>query len=133
MHSLKPVFAAALLLTGFIAPAATPPTKSHGLDLAAMDKSIKPGDDFYHYANGTWEKNTPIPPDGSSYGVFTILDEKANKRTSDLIQEADKAKAPAGSEVRMIGDYYAAFMDEKAIEARGLKSIQPELDQSAAI
>jgi putative endopeptidase len=133
MHSLKPLFAAALLLTAFIAPAATPPTKSHGLDLPAMDKSIKPGDDFYGYANGTWEKNTPIPPDRASYGVFTILEEKANKRTSDLIQEADKAKAPAGSETRMIGDYYAAFMDEKAIEARGLKSIQPELDQIAAI
>jgi putative endopeptidase len=133
MHSLKPAFATALLLTAFIAPAATPPAKSHGLDLAAMDRSVKPGDDFYAYANGTWTKNTPIPPDRSSYGVFTILDEKANKRTSDLIQEADKAKAPAGSEVRMIGDYYAGFMDEKAIEARGLQTIQPELDQIAAI
>ncbi len=133
MHSLKPLFAAVFLLTAFIAPAATPPTKSHSLDLAAMDRSIKPGDDFYGYANGTWAKNTPIPPDRSSFGVFTILEEKANKRTSDLIQEADKAKAPAGSEVRMIGDYYAGFMDAKAIEARGLKSIQPELDQIAAI
>src|SRR5258706_2368775 len=133
MHSLKPLFAAVFLLTAFIAPAATPPTKSHSLDLAAMDRSIKPGDDFYGYANGTWSKNTPIPPDRSSFGVFTILEEKANKRTSDLIQEADKAKAPAGSDTRMIGDYYAAFMDEKAIEAHGLKSIQPELDQIAAI
>src|SRR6266852_5684798 len=131
MHSLKPAFATALLLTAFIAPAATPPAKSHGLDLGAMDKSIKPGDDFYGYADGTWAKKTEIPPDRSSYGVFSILDEKANKRTSDLIQEADKAKAPAGSEVRMIGDYYAAFMDENAIEARGLKSIQPELDEIA--
>src|ERR1700742_2487632 len=133
MRSLKPAFATALLLTAFIAPAATPPAKSSGLDVAGMDKSVKPGDDFNAYANGSWIRNTPIPPDRSSYGVFVILDEKANKRTSDLIQEADKAKAPAGSEVCMIGDFYAAMMDEKGIEARGLKSIQPELDQIATI
>jgi putative endopeptidase len=133
MHSSKLLRATILLLTAFIAQAAAPPSPSHGLDLAAMDKTAKPGDDFYGYANGTWAKVTPIPPDRSSFGVFTTLEEKANKRTSDLIQEADKAKAPAGSEVRMIGDYYAAFMDEKAIEARGLKTVQPEIDQIAAI
>jgi len=133
MHSLKLALATALLLTAFIAPAATPPAKSSGLDVAGMDKSVKPGDDFNAYANGSWIRNTPIPPDRSSYGVFTILGENADKRTSDLIQEADKAKAPAGSEVRMIGDFYAAMMDEKAIEARGLKTIQPELDHIAAI
>jgi len=133
MHSLKLALPTALLLTAFVAPAATPPAKSSGLDVAGMDKSDKPGDDFNAYANGSWIRNTPIPPDRSSYGVFTILDEKANKRTSDLIQEADKSKAPFGSEVRMIGDFYAAMMDEKAIEARGLKTIQPELDQIAAI
>jgi putative endopeptidase len=132
MHSSKLIRAAVLLLTAFIALAATPPP-SHGLDLAAMDKTVKPGDDFYSYANGTWAKVTPIPPDRSSYGVFTILEEKANKRTSDLIRETEKAKAPAGSEVRMVSDYYAAFMDEKSIEARGLKTVQPEIDQIAAI
>jgi len=115
-----------------ILTAAEPP-KSHGLDLAGMDKSVTPGDNFFAYANGTWIKKTEIPPDRSTYGVFSILDEKANKRTSDLIQNADKEKAAAGSETRMIGDYYAAFMNEKAIEARGLKSIQPELDAIAAI
>src|SRR3954465_14149305 len=133
MHSLKPAFATVFLLAAFVAPAATLPAKSSGLDVAGMDKSIKPGDDFNAYANGSWIRNTAIPPDRSSYGVFTILAEKADKRTSDLIQEADKAKAPGGSEVRMIGDFYAAMMDEKAIEARGLKTIQPELDQIAAI
>ena len=133
MRSSKLPFAIVLSLTAFIAPAATPPSKSHGIDVAGMDKSVKPGDDFFAYANGTWTKTTEIPPDRSTYGVFTIVGEQADKRTADLIQEADKAKAPAGSEVRMIGDYYAAFMDEKAIEARGLKSIQPELDEIAAI
>ncbi|MEA2337019.1 MAG: putative endopeptidase [Thermoanaerobaculia bacterium] len=106
---------------------------NHGLDPAGMDKSVKPGDDFYGYANGTWSKNTPIPPDRSNIGVFSILDEKANERTSKLIQDADKSQGAAASDERRIGDYYAAFMDEKAIEARGLKTVQPELDQIAAI
>ena len=131
MNSLKLACAAIILMTVSADFAAAPPT--HGLDLKAMDKSVKPGDDFYNYANGTWMKVTPIPPDRSSYGVFSILDEKANKRTADRIKDADKASAPAGSDTRKIGDYYAAFMDEKAIEARGLKTIQPELDQIAAI
>jgi len=120
-------------MTASLAITAAEPAAKHGLDLAGMDTSVKPGDDFYEYANGTWEKNTPIPPDRAAFGVFTILEEKANERTSKLIQDADKSKAAAGSEERMIGDYYAAFMDEKAIEARGLKSVQPELDKINAI
>src|SRR6266566_5770565 len=133
MNSPKLACVTALLMTATLALTAAEPAAKHGLDLAGMDKSVNPGDDFYAYANGTWSKETPIPPDRASYGVFTILEEKANERTSKLIQDADKAKAAAGSEERMIGDYYAAFMDEKAIEARGLKSIQPELDKIAAI
>jgi len=133
MNALNLACATALLMTASLAITAAEPAAKHGLDLAGMDTSVKPGDDFYEYANGTWEKNTPIPPDRAAFGVFTILEEKANERTSKLIQDADKSKAAAGSEERMIGDYYAAFMDEKAIEARGLKSVQPELDKINAI
>jgi len=133
MNALKLACATALLMTASLAITAAEPAAKHGLDLAGMDTSVKPGDDFYDYANGTWEKNTPIPPDRAAFGVFTILEEKANERTSKLIQDADKSKAAAGSEERKIGDYYAAFMDEKAIEARGLKSVQPELDKINAI
>jgi putative endopeptidase len=129
MTSRKLVFAA-FLLAAFALTAAAP---NHGLDPAGMDKSIKPGNDFYAYANGTWTKKTPIPPDRPLYGVFSMLDDTANERTSKLIQDADKSKAAANSEERKIGDFYAAFMDEKSIEARGLKTIQPELDQIAAI
>jgi putative endopeptidase len=129
MTSRKLAFAA-FLLTAFALTAAAP---NHGLDLAGMDKSVKPGNDFYAFANGTWTKNTPIPPDRAAFGVFSILDEKANERTSKLIQDADKLNAAAGSEERKIADFYAAFMNEKTIEARGLKTIQPEIDQIAAI
>jgi putative endopeptidase len=133
MNSAKLACVAALLITASVEYAAAPPAKSHGLDIGAMEKSVNPGDDFYAYANGTWTKVTPIPPDRSSYGVFTMVEEVANRRTDSIIADAEKSKAAAGSETRKIADYYAAFMNEKAIEARGLKTIQPELARIAAI
>ena len=117
MTSRKLAFATAFFLA-LTAAAAGP---NHGLDPAGMDRSVKPGNDFYAYANGTWEKKTQIPPDRAVFGAFSALDEKANERLSKLIQDADKSTAAANSEERKIGDFYAAFMDEKAIEARGLK------------
>ena len=61
---------------------------SYGLDLAGMDPGVKPGDDFFAYANGKWVAATTIPPDRSSWGVFATLAEKADKRTADLISGA---------------------------------------------
>jgi putative endopeptidase len=106
---------------------------SPGLDLAGMDPSVKPGDNFFYYANGTWLKRTAIPPDRSSYGVFAMLAELTDRRVAELIQEAAKANAPTGSELRKIGDYYTIFMDEAAIDAAGLKPLQPTLDSIATI
>jgi predicted metalloendopeptidase len=104
-----------------------------GLDRAGMDPSVKPGDDFFAYANGTWLKRTDIPADRSSYGASAILIELTDRRVADLIQESAKTSAPAGSDLRKIGDYYASFMDTAAIDAAGLKPIQPTLDTIAAI
>ena len=124
----------ALALTASIPFASLPAQQAAaGLDLSGMDLSVKPGDNFFYYANGTWIKNTPIPPDRSSYGSGSILDELTNRRVSDLIQAAAGANAPAGSNLRKIGDYYASFMDTTAIDAAGLKPIQPLLDSIAAI
>ncbi|MGB7924278.1 MAG: M13 family metallopeptidase [Pyrinomonadaceae bacterium] len=105
--------------------------KTPGLDLVGMDKSINPGDDFFGYANGSWMKSTPIPNDRSSYGVFDILAEEANRRTADLIKEA--GKSARDSEASKVGDYYEAYMDEKAIEAKGLSPLKAELQQISAI
>jgi len=130
-HSLAAVALAASV--PFHAPAAQQPATTAGLDLAGMDLSVKPGDNFFYYANGTWIKNTPIPPDRSSYGVWAILEESVSRRVADLIKEAAGASAPAGSNLRKIGDYYASFMDTTAIDAAGLKPLQPLLDSIAAI
>ena len=95
----------------------------HGIDVAGMDRSVKPGDDFFRYANGTWDRNTPIPPDRSSWGLGAELTEQADRRTRGLLEEAAKSGAPAGSDERRIGDYYTAYMDEAAIEKRGLAAL----------
>lgn len=105
--------------------------KTHGLDLAGMDKSVNPGDDFFGYANGEWMKTTPIPNDRSSYGVFDILAEEANRRTADLIKEA--SKSAGDSEASKVGDYYDAYMNEKAIEDKGLSPLKAELQEIEAV
>src|SRR3954463_2437246 len=106
---------------------------SSGIDLAGMDRSVKPGDDFFAYANGTWLKNTEIPPDKSAYGAGGILVDITDRRVADLIQEMAKGSAAAGSEKKMIGDYYSSFLDTPSSEAPGLKPVQPTLDSIAGI
>jgi len=104
-----------------------------GLDLAGMDRSVAPGDDFFAYANGAWVKRTEIPGDLGSFGVGYEVSDRTDLRTAALIKRAAAAKAPAGSDLRKIGDYFTSFMDERAIETRGLAPLQPFLQAIAAI
>ncbi|MGC9291546.1 MAG: M13 family metallopeptidase [Acidobacteriaceae bacterium] len=116
------------------APKQAPPAKEvHGIAVANMDPSVKPGDNFFLYANGDWVQRTVIPPDRGGVGVFTTLLDLSNKRTAALIEEAAKANAPAGSNDRKIADLYNSYMDEAAIEAKGLAPLRPHLDAIAAI
>ncbi|HEX8747717.1 MAG TPA: M13 family metallopeptidase [Pyrinomonadaceae bacterium] len=130
---LKPLFLALVLLLASI-PCVVPAGatgKTLGLDVAGMDKTVHPGDDFFSYANGGWMKATKIPEDRSSYGVFDMLAVEANRRTSDLIR--DVGKSAGNLEARMVGDYYDAYMDEQAIEKLGLRPLQGMLAQIKAI
>jgi len=104
-----------------------------GLDLPGMDRSVTPGDDFFAYANGAWIKRTNIPADRGSYGVGHEVADLTDRRTADLIKAAAASKAPAGSDLRKIGDCYTSFMDEKAIEAKGLSPLKPALQAIEAI
>jgi predicted metalloendopeptidase len=108
------------------------PPGATGVDVAAMDRSVAPGDDFYQYVNGAWLKATAIPPDKPAYGVSAILGDETRKRIVALIQEA--AATPSQSDnARKIGDFYAGFMDEAGIEAKGITPLQPQLDNIASI
>ncbi|MFK2872383.1 M13 family metallopeptidase [Dyella lipolytica] len=104
-----------------------------GIDLTGIDHAIKPGDNFFSYANGTWVKNTQIPADRSSTGTFLQVYELAEKRTAELIRNTAKNHAAPGSNERKIADYYTAYMDDAGIEKRGLAPLKPELDQIDAI
>lgn len=108
-------------------------TPTSGIDLAGIDKSVKPGDDFNAYANGTWLKTTAIPDDRASTGIFWEVYEKAEQRNKALVQSLEKANPAAGSNERKIADFYAAYIDEAGIEQRGLAPLQPQLDQVDAI
>jgi predicted metalloendopeptidase len=127
------IAAALTLCAGAAAHAQTPvpQTRPPGVDLAGMDRAVKPGDDFFRYANGQWLATTEIPPDKAAWGTSGELTELTDQRTKDLIQGA--VTAPSGSKARKIGDYYAAYMDEAAIEAQGLTPLQPRLARIAAI
>ncbi|MBL8779762.1 MAG: M13 family peptidase, partial [Alphaproteobacteria bacterium] len=103
-----------------------------GVDKSAMDTTVAPGADFWSYANGTFVKTHPIPADRGTYGHGAILTEEANKRTVDLIQTAAKSAKP-GSEAQKVGDYYATFMDEAGIEAKGVTPLKPSFDKIAAV
>jgi predicted metalloendopeptidase len=109
----------------------SPPRDNAGIDLAAMDRSVAPGDDFYDYVNGAWLKATAIPPDKSSFGVGAILVDETRKRTAALIQQA--AGSSRSDVARKIGDFYASFMDEAGIEAKGIAPLKPQLDAIAKI
>ena len=112
---------------------ATLSSAAGGVDLSGMDRSIKPGDNFYAYANGAWINATEIPSDRSSFGLDEEMTEEVNVRTQGLLLEVAKSSAPAGSIERKIGDYFAAYMDEAAIESRGLSALRGRLDQIATI
>jgi putative endopeptidase len=104
----------------------------HGIDLAGMDRSAAPGDDFYQYANGTWLSHTDIPPDRSRWGVFDVLGAVSLERTRRILERAASSSA-AGTIDRKVGDYYASVLDEAAIDARGASAIGPALDRIRAI
>jgi endothelin-converting enzyme/putative endopeptidase len=123
--------ALALAFLAYAQPAEPPAT--HGIAIANMDPSVKPGDNFYRYTNGGWMKRTVIPPDRSEIGVFNVLGDLSDKRTLALIEDAGKAHAPAGSDTRRIADLYHSYMDQAGIESRGLKPIEPYLTAIAAI
>jgi putative endopeptidase len=112
--------------------AAAPAGNSGGLDIAGMDRSVAPGDDFFRYANGAWLKAAVIPPDRSAWGPDEALTDLTAERTAGLIREAAASAAP-GSEARKIGDYYTSFMDEAAIERLGLKPLESAFRRIDAI
>ncbi|MEP6947077.1 MAG: M13 family metallopeptidase [Acidobacteriota bacterium] len=107
--------------------------QSSGFDTSRLDRSADACDDFFQFANGTWVKNTEIPPSQSRWGSFNTLAESNRDVLHSILEDAAKTKAPKGSDTQMIGDYYASCMDEPAIEKAGTTPLEPYLKQIANI
>jgi len=104
-----------------------------GIDAPGMDRAVKPGDDFYRFANGTWLRNSDIPADRGSIGASLVAGERAEARLTEIVRMAASGNAPPGSDLRKIGDFYRSYLDTTAIEAAGLAPIRPLLSEIAAI
>ncbi len=116
-------------------PASAQPAKpvygDWGYNSAAMDKSVKPGDDFWEYVNGTWDKNTPIAADRASAGPFVALSDKAEKDVHEIVEQL--GTNPNGDHLsQQIGDYYSSFVDTAAIEAAGTAPLKPYIAEISA-
>jgi len=110
------------------APTAAKRFGTWGVDLEGMDRSVKPGDDFFKYVNGNWVARTQIPPDQTRYGAFNILRDLSEARVRALLDRwaADKSLKP-GSDEAKVAAIYRSFLDEAAVEKLDAKPIQPHL------
>ena len=127
---------ARVVIFGFavsLGTAASPADQSASAPDRDTDRSIKPGDDFYRYANGPWLKTASIPAGLPVYDTRAILVERTNKRVRDLIQDAAGAQAIKGSATQKVGDYYSSFMDTANIEAKGFSPLADEMASISAI
>jgi len=115
-------FAATLALCAWsINPANDPVYKN-------IDPSVKPGDDFFLYANGGWIKRNPIPPAYSSWGIGNVVGDEIQDRLKKIVEKAATANAPKGSATQKIGDFYTSGLDTLTIEREGIEPIRPMLN-----
>lgn len=118
--------------TGSTEQSAQAPGTELGIIPASMDKSVKPGDDFFAFANGNWVKNTEIPADRSNIGGFFIADQQREKNTRELLDNILKAKPTSGNDA-LIANYYNAYVNTDAIDKAGLAPAKADLDAIAGI
>ena len=107
----------------------TVPAEVSSFDLTAIDKSVDPCQDFYHYACGSWLKNNPIPPDQSSWGRFNELHERNQTILRGILDKQSVDNPGRDAVDQKIGDYYYSCMDEAAIEAKGTAPVKPYIEQ----
>jgi putative endopeptidase len=106
---------------------------SSGIDIAGLSTTVRPQDDLYRHVNGTWLDTTEIPEDRAIYGTFHRLHDLGERNLLAIVQELAASEAEPGTEARKIGDLFASFMDEPAIDARGAEPIAPDLARIAAV
>ena len=105
-----------------------------GLDFSAVDRSVRPQDDFFRHINGGWIAKTPIPPDRSAYGSFFALRDLSETNLRTIIESAAREADPANnSDAAKVGRLFTSFMNEKLVEKLGKKPIEPDLERVDAV
>ena len=104
-----------------------PKLGSFGVDTDGMDITAKPGADFFKYASGKWAANTKIPSDKTRWGMFDALAQQSSDDVHAILEETAKAQNPKGSTGQKVGDFYAAYLDQDAIDRKGMKPAQADL------
>jgi endothelin-converting enzyme/putative endopeptidase len=134
MKSARILLIASAMLAIASTGSASPPVYGNwGYDPAAMDSSVKPGDDFFAYVNGSWFKRTEIAPDRTFAGIDSVLNDQIDRDVRDIVQDMAKNPAESGRVGQQIGDFYASWMDEAGLEGRGLEPAKPYLERIDAV
>ncbi len=107
-----------------LAPAATP---GSGIDRAGMDANVRPQDDLFANMNGSWVRNTEIPPDKSAWGAFLQLRDRTDRQVKGLLESLPATRPAAGSDARKLDDFYRSYLDEATIDKTGLAPVVPSL------
>ena len=116
------------------APAAGEPIALiSGIDVSGMDTSVRPGDDFFAYVNGTWVKETEMPADKARYGVFDKLRDESQEAVKVIIEQSATGDFAKGTDEQKVGDLYNSYLDWDTRNAKGIEPLQPELDRISAI
>ncbi len=132
--ALPAILGAALIGTALTAQAAGKARfGTWGYDTTSMDAAVKPGDDFFKYVNGGWYQRTQIAPDRTAAGVDVVLTDEAEQQVREIVEGLAKNPKAAGPGGQRVGDFYAAWMDEKTLEARGTAPLKPYLARIAAV
>ena len=120
-----------LLISSYImaSPGDAPPKETRKyIDKSNMDLNVKPGNNFYNYANGNWVKKNPVPESKTRWGSFDELREESSKRLQTLLEDAAK-NTSRGRKTQIIGDFYSSGMDSSAIDSKGYQPIKADLDR----
>ncbi|MDF0486845.1 M13 family metallopeptidase [Sphingomonas sp. H39-1-10] len=127
------MLALAVAVPTVAAPAAKTAYGDFGVDLTARDPAVKPGDDFWAYANGGWDKKTEIPADKASTGAFVLLRDASEANVRTILDDMAANPAKYGATGQQVGDFYATWMDTAGIEAKGTAPLKPYLAKIAAV